>query len=243
MRKLFKNVRRPLRDVKSQKTLHLADHLLIRAIDGELSAREMALVDDHLEACWSCRARHDRIEESIADVVDYRNLLLKPYLPPPDSSRTIFAARLDQYATKFGQPSVWHRVIGAFHSATTLAWRAESITALLIVGFVIFFFIKMRSVPPVSASELLEKAQVSEAQALHTVARPVLYQKLRVRTDGYSLTRSIYRDPVGNREAESDATFSRSQNAPAQGQDVALKRTPAELEAELQRAFRAVHLE
>lgn len=225
MDKPVENSRRGLPDRKSKQDNHLSDEFLLLAVDGELSAREAAHVKDHLEACWACRARQDRIEESIADVVAYRNCLLKPYLPPPPSGRAMFVARLEQLADKIGRPSLWSRLSGVLRARMASPPRPVWISTLVMVSFVLFILTVLQEAPVASASELLRNAQFFEASALRSVEKPVVYQKLRIRSGSRIVTRTIYRDPVGNRQADHTEV---SEDSPGLGRDTS---------AELQRAF------
>lgn len=36
---------------------HLTDGALLLSLDGELSAREAADIETHVQSCWSCRGR------------------------------------------------------------------------------------------------------------------------------------------------------------------------------------------
>jgi len=56
---------------------HITDEMLLSAADGELGSEAAAKVRSHLEACWSCRVRKEKIEHAIEDLVDYRAALLQ----------------------------------------------------------------------------------------------------------------------------------------------------------------------
>jgi hypothetical protein len=191
---------------KSNQNPHLSDEQLLLALDGESSAQEAAEVKVHLEACWSCRARRDQIEKAIGDVVEYRDHLMKPYSPVSTSGRAMFAARLEELARSIGGfPLRSHivralRVFGAIPQS--MVPRHVWIGALVVAGLALFSFTRLWQAPKVSASQLLENAQGSEVRALHSVARPVVYQKLRIRVGSQTVTRTIYRDPVGMRQAD-----------------------------------------
>jgi hypothetical protein len=191
---------------KSRQNPHLSDEQLLLALDGESSAHEAVLVKGHLEACWSCRARREQIEQAIKDVVEYRDLLMKPYSPMPLSGRSKFVTRLEQLALSIGRPPLWKRILRglrAFDAITqVLVPRYVWIVILLGASIALFSFTRLWKVPKVSASQLLENAQGSEVRALHSVARPVLYQKLRIRVGTQVVTRTIYRDPIGLRQAD-----------------------------------------
>src|SRR5579864_107055 len=82
----------------SGKNPHLSDEQILLALDGELSSREAAKVNMHLEACWSCRARSQQIESAIADIVEYRDSLIRPYFPVPPGGLEEFSTRLQKLA-------------------------------------------------------------------------------------------------------------------------------------------------
>jgi anti-sigma factor RsiW len=72
---------------------------LLLAADGELSRRRKAAVDAHLEACWTCRARMQEMESSIADFSRcYREI--EPELGSIDGPRALLVARLAQLAAE-----------------------------------------------------------------------------------------------------------------------------------------------
>jgi hypothetical protein len=73
--------------------LHLSDHTLIMAMDGELPPRETARVSAHLMACWSCRARQSELETAIADFVRFEQRTPVP-VPSADGPHALLKARL-----------------------------------------------------------------------------------------------------------------------------------------------------
>jgi hypothetical protein len=204
MNKLPDDYKDDFREEGLEQGHHLSDDLLLLSIDGELGPREDDQVTEHLKACWSCRARRDRLEESIADVVDYRNALLKPHLPPSKTGRGTFVARLKSYAEEVGRPSLLSRLIGVFRAGMTPPRRATWIGMAAALTVCVLLFVKLQSVPVVSASELLVRARSAETNAEHAVKRPVLYQRVRIRSKKFSVTRTIYRDPIANRILSSD---------------------------------------
>ena len=56
---------------------------LLLFVDGELAPKKAAALQAHLEACWHCRVRTKKIEETIADIVDFDERLLKTHLVAP----------------------------------------------------------------------------------------------------------------------------------------------------------------
>jgi hypothetical protein len=76
------------------RNVHLSEHDLIRAADGELPARRRADVTAHLETCWSCRERMLSLQNTIAGFVRTRNRELDGQLPPGDGPRALLRARM-----------------------------------------------------------------------------------------------------------------------------------------------------
>jgi hypothetical protein len=183
---------------------HLTEEALLRSLDGEISAREADDVDGHVQSCWSCRSRRQAIGHGIADLFEYQNAVIAPYLPPPADQRSVFLARLDALAAEMGRPS---RLEAWFNGAKRLlsprersqfAWIA-GILALLALIPVAYF---LRSSGTVTAAELLSRARDSEIISLQSTAEPVVVQKLRISVGRKSLTRTVYRD-VGHHRAAS----------------------------------------
>jgi hypothetical protein len=237
---------------KSSKNPHLSDEQLLLALDGELSPRESARVGVHLEACWSCRARSQQIEEAIADIVEYRDCLVQPYSPLPTGGVENFVAQLEHFARTLGRSPLRSCIVGQLRALRAyskgIVPRHAWISAFVVVSFALLLFIRFWEVPHVSASHLLEGSRVFEVREVHSVTKPVVYQKLRIRIGPKAVTRTIYRDPVGMRQVDhlqvtggsgelvSDASFTgstRTQTDTLQAM---------EAETELQRTFLAAHL-
>src|ERR1700686_2009686 len=191
---------------KSDRNPHLSDEQLLLALDGELSAHEAAQVEVHVASCWACRARREQIEKVIGDVVDYRDQLIQPYFSNSTGGRSRFVDQLEQLAASIGQPPLWKRVLrvtrGLWAISQIKAPRYVWIGAPVVAILAFFSFTRLWHVPKVSASELLENAQGYEVLALRSVTKPVVYQKLRIRAGSQTVTRTIYRDPVGVRQAD-----------------------------------------
>jgi hypothetical protein len=191
---------------KTDENPHLSDEKLLLALDGELAAGESAQVKIHLQACWSCRARSEQIEEAIARVVEYRDLLATSFGPISTSGRAKFVTELQQLSRSIGSPTLRGRVVGALRALQVFSKgtlpRHAAISGLVIATLLLLFFTHSWEVRQVSASQLLENAQVSEVRALHSVTRPVLYQKLSIRIGDEAVTRTIYRDLDGLRQTD-----------------------------------------
>ncbi len=190
---------------------HVSDEILISAADGELTSAETAIVKAHLEACWHCRVRMEKIERAIEDLIDYRASLAIPYSGPRDGSRAIFFARLCQFESEFMPQPAWRRVLerlfnfaGAL-AAPRIAWAG----ALLVLSLAIFLA-RVAVSPTVSANAVLQRARISEKTNRASVQHPVVYQKLRIHSQEGTLTRTIYHDLLSGRKSESsDASLVR----------------------------------
>jgi hypothetical protein len=183
---------------------HISDELLICAADGELAGAETAIVRAHLEACWHCRVRMDKIERAIEDLVDYRAALVIPYSSRRDGSRAIFIARLCQYASEFAPRPAWRNLLErlATFAGALVAPRIAWAGALLALSLAIFLA-RVAVSPTVSANAVLERARISEKTTRASVQHPVVYQKLRIHSQAGTVTRTIYRDLFSGRKSES----------------------------------------
>jgi hypothetical protein len=103
--------------------MHLSDRDLLLAADGELSAGRAAQVREHLEACWTCRARMKDLEDAIADFVHAQQHGLE--LPPAEGPRALLRARMAQSMAAESSRAAWKWAELAF---------VCSIVALLAMG-------------------------------------------------------------------------------------------------------------
>jgi putative zinc finger protein len=108
--------------------LHLSEHDLILAADGELPPRRRAQVNAHLETCWSCRERMLSVENTITDFVRARNRQLNEQLPSVAGPRALLRARLAEAASS---PSRFSPPVGRLAVAGG-AFAAVLVTILLI---------------------------------------------------------------------------------------------------------------
>src|SRR5215510_11594175 len=86
---------------------HPSEHELIPFVDGELGPKPTNQVRAHLEACWSCRVRTEKIEETISTFIDYRNQVLKPTIEQPPRGWRGFDGKLKHLASEVGRPSLF----------------------------------------------------------------------------------------------------------------------------------------
>jgi len=183
---------------------HLSDDTLSRLVSGELGAglRKAKL---HLSRCWKCRSRHEGLERAAMGFVDIHKQLIPPNPPETARWREIFLARLDHEAVEVASSS-WSRLLHHFRfAAFTNIKPILASAAVILVASVVLFFIWQRSMPSVSASELLQRAEASDSDSSRTGAPGVIYQKVRIRTAHASIERDFYRDREGRRLPRSEA--------------------------------------
>ncbi|HWO36481.1 MAG TPA: hypothetical protein VNO32_47450, partial [Candidatus Acidoferrum sp.] len=82
--------------------------------------------------------------------------------------------------------------------APRIAWAGALLA--LSVGI---FLARVAVSPTVSANAVLERARISEKTSRASVQHPVVYQKLRIRSQGGTVTRTIYRDLFSGRKSDS----------------------------------------
>src|SRR5947207_5593220 len=174
---------------------HPSEDELLLYVDGELEAKATNHVRNHLEACWSCRVRTEKIEETISSFIDYRNQVLKPLVEQPPQGWRGFDGRLNRLANEVGRPSLFANVrgtLGRIFSAPT--WERgrllrvvdsrvllRPVAAIVVVSLIVGLLIYFNRTPVVSASELLQCANDAQQHAIVATTQAVVYQKLQVK--------------------------------------------------------------
>lgn len=118
----------------SQQDSHFSDQKLLLDLDGELSGHDSKQVRDHLGECWTCRARRQELENTIAEFVRGHQRQFDGNLPSAAGSRALLKARLAEIsAAEAPGRSRW---VEFPHSST---WAvAGAACAVLCLGFLIF---------------------------------------------------------------------------------------------------------
>jgi hypothetical protein len=173
---------------------HITDAMLMLAVDGELNDDEAVIVRSHLEACWSCRVRMEKIETAIADVIDYRNSLVRPHLPLGSGPRAMFLARLHELSEKMGQKPLWRRILDRATAVSVPRIPRRLLGPALAVLLISILLVRFSLPPAVSANELLQRAKVSEDHNLQSINHPIIYRRVRIRSRDRDITTVLYRD-------------------------------------------------
>ncbi len=130
---------------------HLSDEELVCFHDGECSSRRAAAARRHLQKCWTCRSRSERLQRAVGLYVEARAQMLEQLDSAPP--RTSFESRLARL-----QPAE-RGVLGRLMQLALPSprkWMAAMAVAGVLV--VLLFF----RVSPASAEEVLRQAQRAE---------------------------------------------------------------------------------
>lgn len=140
---------------------HPGQDLLLLYFDRELPARQLRPLEEHLAACWQCRAEVEEFRKTAEDCVRYRGTVLASQQPPApwrDLSRDF--ARIDSAVS--GRPPYFR-------------WALAAAASLLLAAGLFYHF---RETPSVEAAALLRKAVAASVSS----PAPHRQRHIRVRT-------------------------------------------------------------
>jgi hypothetical protein len=157
--------------------LHPSEKELLLFMDGELRKRQATRIEEHLAACWQCRAEVARTEATIGDFVALRRKLFdhqlrRADLPSERASRALLGARLTQMA----EPRRWKPLGFAFWPAV-FAYRPIFTAGSLVALLAILLVVQPMLAPGVSAMEVIQNTRAAEE------ARPretVFHQRIHI---------------------------------------------------------------
>lgn len=150
-------------------------------VQGELSFGCSRRLRAHFDQCWTCRDEHAKVETAIRAFVSYRQSAL---VTMPDST----AGFLIKLQAAAAQPRP--------RSARPYLQYALATAALISVASLVF--LRLEQIPTVSAAEVLRRVEEAESFRLHTVADPVVRQRLQIRRlrSGAVVSVSLAKDPA-----------------------------------------------
>lgn len=162
---------------------HPGEGDLLLYVDGELPSRKAARLRSHLNACWACRVKAEKVEATISAFMDYRHRVSAGL--PALSTEAAFHHRLHGLARQQQARRPWWTAILAMPRLfLTLSIRARLVTSAVIVAALIIA-IGLRFTWPsrVSAGELLATSSAAEAvkasDASLVLHRSLLLEKRR----------------------------------------------------------------
>ncbi len=170
---------------------HPSEDDLLCYMDGELSPKLTDLLRSHLEACWRCRSRAEKLQSAISLYIDFQSHVVQPIVEERGSWGG-FNSRLQFQAANPIPPTFWERLTGSagrlramLSSVDQRSLRLATISALTVTVIVAGVYMVLVSGPAVvSAEELIDRMIASRAAELSAAEQPVIYQQLRVRRRG-----------------------------------------------------------
>jgi len=179
---------------------HPSERDLLLTVNGEGGAKLARRVRDHVEGCWSCSLKRDRLAGAIAAFMRER----ETGLGDEDLSETAdrrFESRLRRLAQQVesrapSRPRPGKRLL-TFHPQAAVALS-------LMAAFAVLIWLRFSSVPSVSAREVLNRAERAEARRIEAVNEPVIHQQFQVTLLANGLSPEsayleIWHDPKSNR--------------------------------------------
>ncbi|HLA11821.1 MAG TPA: hypothetical protein VJ023_14640 [Pyrinomonadaceae bacterium] len=195
---------------------HPSEDVLLLHVDGELATKAVTTVRAHLDACWSCRVRTEKIEEAISTFIDYRNQVLRPLSTPPPGDWRGFDGRLRGLVSEVGRPSVFANLRGALGRvfsipsvSLNLGFLMRPIAVTLVLVLLVAVFLRFNRTSIVSASEMLQRSVAAQQNEISRTPQAVVYQKLHVRRKTASsptsqaFTWEVWNDTVNSRTRRS----------------------------------------
>jgi hypothetical protein len=112
---------------------HPNDEDLLLTIDGEISESRAKQLEEHLAACWDCRARKQNLEKTISNLVEARHAEFDAQVQPGAGVRALLKANMAQIVAEpapketarlaaFRSTRVRRAVIVAFATAAAIAF-------------------------------------------------------------------------------------------------------------------------
>ncbi len=143
---------------------------LLMYIDGELSARKSRQVRQHLLACWQCRLEQQKMGQAINEFLECRNSAVGK--SPPLRGWSRFGGRLSAAAAEEEPRPFWK-----------ILWRSPRIgfAAAAAMAMALVIWAQLHSVPTVSASTLLSRAEAAEQYAGAGIRDSVVYRRIALR--------------------------------------------------------------
>lgn len=176
---------------------HLSDETISRLIAGELSAVRSFRARSHIEKCWRCRARREAFEKAAMQVTEHRNRLAERMPTDPGRRARLFAELRQKAEQQVPQP-VWLRSLSNLR--LRIGNQMNPIFASVVIvtaAAFLLFWVWQRGSNPVTAAELLRRAEASDAAQKETTG--AIYQKFRITTSHTEIEREVYCDPRGVR--------------------------------------------
>ncbi len=148
-----------------KKGVHATDEQLLLFLDGELIHRQAEAVRSHLESCWSCRVRRQKMESAIAGFVESDQMLLGSHTPPKGWRE--FDTRLDQLIAEDSRRG------GVFpFSILRLSWKGSLAVSAVGLLAAASYLVTSRSFAPTSLPSPVRGAATGLVASAPAVTAP-----------------------------------------------------------------------
>jgi hypothetical protein len=182
---------------------HLSDETISRLIAGELPTVRAFRARSHIEKCWRCRARREAFENAAMQITEHRNRLVERIPTSPGRRAALLDELRHRAETHLPQP-MWVRLFSNFRMRVAKQMNPLFASAVIVtVAACLLFWVWQRGANRVTAAELLQRAEASDA--VQSQAAGALYQKVRITTPHAEVDRELYRDPRGVRQHRREA--------------------------------------
>jgi hypothetical protein len=167
----------------SVKHWHPSERDLLLFVNGEGGAKLARKVRNHVDGCWSCSMKRNRLAGAIAAFMRSRESALDGEEFSEEAERR-FVSRLRRAANQAAKPPS--------NAASNAARRKTpgrsslgipvqvALAACLLATITGLVWLRFASVPTVSAREILSRAEGSETTRIRAVNNPVVHQVLEV---------------------------------------------------------------
>jgi hypothetical protein len=184
---------------------HLSDENLCKLLDDELSSVRDVRARAHLANCWQCRVRFEQLEKAAHQVVEYRNFHVLPRLPLDPKGRDSFLVKLDRLMDESSSTPWSLRFLSGIHSLSVTKMNPLIASfAVVMLAMVMLFVIWQRGVVPVSAAELLDRAEVWDTNPIKAGGPGVVYQRVRIATPHRTIERDLFRNAQRGRHPKAE---------------------------------------
>jgi hypothetical protein len=184
---------------------HLSDENLCKLLDDELSSIRDVRARAHLANCWQCRVRFEQLEKAAHQVVEYRNFHVLPRLPLDPKRRDSFLVKLDRLMDEASSTPWSLRFLSEIHSLSVTKMNSFIASfAVVMFAVVMLFVIWQRAVVPVSAAELLDRAEVWDTNPIKAGGPGVVYQRVRITTPHRTIERDLFRNAQRGRHPKAE---------------------------------------
>lgn len=163
---------------------HFSDEVLLARVDGELPAGQEAVIDQHLQECWECRARLAQLEQQIQMLAAALDRQTFPGSGRAMDARRRFLESRAEFENSFNPPQTSRQFLqpvihwSAFVArAVPRAWAC----AAAVLALFCLWWLRPPATPPVSQAALVPRQLLAAVQAPHRewVHQPV-HQVFRI---------------------------------------------------------------